>query len=53
MAYKLTWYPNDGKAANLIDYVIVNQTPPVSIEDTKVYRGGVIDAKSKDHYVVV
>ena len=53
MAHKLTWYTRDGKTANLIDYAIVNQRLAGSIQDTRVYRSGVIDVKSKDHHLVV
>ena len=53
MTYKLTWYSRDGKTVNLIDYVIVNRRLAGSIQDTRVYRGAVIDFKSKDHYLVV
>ena len=42
MAHKLTLYSRDGKTANLIDYVIVNQILAGSIQDTRVYRSAVI-----------
>ena len=53
MAYQLTWYSRDGKTANLIDYVIVNQRLAGSIQDTRAYRSAVIDVKSKDRHLVV
>jgi len=53
MAHKLTWYLRDGKTANLIDYVILNQRLAGSIQDTRVYRGAVIDVKSKDRHLVM
>jgi len=53
MAHMLTWYSRDGKATNLIDYVIVNRRLAGSIQDTWVYRSFVIDVKIKDHQLVV
>ena len=53
MDHKLTWYSRDGKTANLIVYVIVNWRLAGSIQDTRVYNSAVIDAKSKDHHLVV
>ena len=53
MAHKLTWYSHDGKTANLIDYVIVNQRLAGSIQDTRVYRSAVINFKSKDDHLIV
>ena len=40
-------------AANLIDYVKINQRLVGSIQDARVYRSAVIDIKTKDHHVVV
>ena len=53
MAHKLTRCLHDGKIANLIDYVIVNQRQAESKQDTRVYRSVVIDLKSKYHHLVV
>ena len=53
MAHNLTWYSCDGKAANLIDYAIVNRRLAVSIQNTRVYSSAVTDVKSKDHHLVV
>ena len=53
ITHKLTLYSRDGKTANLIDYVIVNQRPAGSMQYTRVYRSAVIVAKSKNHHVVV
>ena len=41
------------RKTNLIDYVIGNQTLTGSMQDTRVYRSGFIDVKSKDHHLVV
>ena len=53
MAHNLTWYSHGGKTADLIDYVNVNQRLAGSIKDTTVYRSAAINAKSRDHYLVV
>jgi len=53
MVQKFTSYPQDGKTANLIHYVIVNQNPCGSIQYARVCRGDVIDAKIKDHNLIV
>ena len=50
MVHKITWYWLDGKTANLIDYIIVNQRLAGSIQDTRVYRSAVIDFKCKYQY---
>ena len=43
----------DGKAAKLLDYVIVNRRLAGSIQGTMVYSSAVIDVKSKDHHLLV
>jgi hypothetical protein len=52
-----TWYPHDGKTANLIDYAIVNRRLAGLTQDTRVYRSAVIDDRSKDlvkdHHLIV
>ena len=53
MPHKLTWYPRDGKTANVKDYVIVNRRLARSIQDTRVYWSAFIDGRRKDHHLVV
>ena len=53
MTRNLKRYLHDGKTADFIDYIIVNQRLAGSIQDTKVHRSVVIDVKSKDHHLVV
>ena len=43
----------DGKIANFIYYVILNRRLEGGIQDTRVDKSAVIDAKSKNHYLVV
>ena len=38
MGHKLKWYSQDGKTANLIDCIIVNQKLAGSIQDTRESR---------------
>ena len=46
----LTWYSYDGKAAKLIDYLIVNRRLTGSIQNNRVYRSAITDFKSKDDH---
>ena len=52
MAHKLTWYSRFGNTADLIGYFIVNRRLAGSIQDTRVFRSGIIDVKSKDNHLV-
>ena len=52
MAHTFAECSHYDKAANPIDFVVLNQRLLGSIQDTRAYRSTVIDVKSKDHCLV-
>uniref|UniRef100_A0A8C7YE94 Endonuclease/exonuclease/phosphatase domain-containing protein n=1 Tax=Oryzias sinensis TaxID=183150 RepID=A0A8C7YE94_9TELE len=49
----LTWYSNDGRTANQIDYILIRSRWISSVEDCRVYRGAEAGNKGgSDHMLV-
>ena len=49
----LTWYSNDGRTANQIDYILIRSRWMSSVEDCRVYRGAEAgNAGGSDHMLV-